>query len=83
MNYLTIRFNKSFFISLSQFVVILKIFYKSVSIRKSNVKVGTVTFTKNTHQIPKEKKSVTESLKNSFLKLRVSYILNEENQIKS
>ena len=83
MNYLTIRFNKSFFISLSQFVVILKIFYKSVSIRKSNVKVGTVTFTKNTHQIPKKKKSVTESLKNSFLKLRVSYILNKENQIKS
>ena len=66
MNYLTIRFNKSLFISLSQFVVILKMFYKSVSIRKSNVKVGTVTFTKNTHQRPKEKKSVTESLKTAF-----------------
>ena len=36
--------------------------YKSVSIRKSNLKFSTVTSTKDRHRIPKNEKSVTESL---------------------
>ena len=41
----------------------LKRFVKSVSIRKSNLKFCTVTSTEETHQIPKNQNSVTESLK--------------------
>ena len=40
--------------------------YKLVPIKKSNAKVGTVTSTKNTHQIPKNQISVPESLKTAF-----------------
>ena len=54
-------FNERLFISFSQFVVILKKLFKSGSIRRSNLKFSTVTFSKDTHQIPKNQISVTES----------------------
>ena len=50
--------------NLSQY---FKKLYKLVSIRKSNLKFGTVTSTKDSHQIPRNQISVAESLE----KLRV------------
>ena len=60
-------FNYSLFISLLQFVAIFsKTFKKSVSLRNSNLKFCVVIYTKDTHQIPKNRISVAES-NNSLL----------------
>ena len=37
--------------------------FKSVSVRKSNLKIFTITSTKDSHQIPKYQISVAETLK--------------------
>ena len=63
MKYGTVMFNESLFMSLSQFVAIPEKFFQSVSMRKINLKFCTVTSTKDTHQMPKNQISVTESLK--------------------
>ena len=61
MKYHTIKFSDCFFHcrNLSQY---FKKLYESVSMRKSNLKFGTVTSTKDTYQIPKNQISVAESL---------------------
>ena len=57
MKYRRIMFNGSLFISFSQFVTIL---FKSVSIRRSNLKFRTGTSTKDTHQILKNQLSIVD-----------------------
>ena len=54
----------------------LKKFFKSVSIRRSNLKCYKVIPTKDTHQIPKNQISVVESLINDY------EIFNKNNDLK-
>ena len=56
-----IMLNDSLFISLSQFSYYLKKLFKSVSVRKSNLKLCAVTSKKDSYQTQKIQISVTES----------------------
>ena len=69
MKYVTIIFNSSLFISLSQY---LKKLFKSVSLRKSTITFCTVTSTKDTNQTTKNQISLAESL---MLLLRMKKLL--------
>ena len=50
----------------------LKSFFKSVSVRKNNLKFCTFTSTKNSHGIHKNQISVAETLKGKLLELKIT-----------
>ena len=80
MKYRTIMINGSFLFHCYKLLQYLKKLYEPVSVRKSNLKFCTVTSTKDSQQIPKNKISVLELLreKSSGNYLRQDYLFSIE-----